>query len=307
VSADLGPRRDVAGELAAAVRAEGLRMGFYYSLYEWMNPLYLSDVDAYVETHMLPQMKDLVTRYEPDILWTDITSPAKAGLAELLADYYTRFPEGAVNTRWGVRRQTAGEPEDSDWVEFADFFTPEYAKLDEISEAKWEACRGIGYSFGYNGNETEEQMISVDELVDLLVDITSKNGNLLLTVGPVADGTIPAGQLERLSGLGAWLGVNGEAIYGSVPWSRAAGETVGGVPLRFTRRGDALFVVLLETPKGRRIEIPSLPLAPDAHVQLLGFDERLEWSQAGENAVIQLPAELPEVPAHTVKITPPPA
>jgi alpha-L-fucosidase len=192
-------------------------------------------------------------------------------------------------------------------VEFADFFTPEYAKLDEISEAKWEACRGIGYSFGFNRNETEEQMISVDELVDLLVDITSKNGNLLLNVGPMADGTIPPGQVERLRGLGAWLSVNGEAIYETTPWSRAVGETAGGVPVRFTRKGNNLFAILLETPKGARIEVPSLGLAPGSSVQLLGREGDLEWSLEGGGAGIQLPEDLPESPAHALKITPAPA
>jgi alpha-L-fucosidase len=67
----LNPHRDIAGDLTKAVKGKGLRMGFYYSLYEWFNPLYKKDVDTYVTSHMIPQMKDLVTRYTPDILWTD--------------------------------------------------------------------------------------------------------------------------------------------------------------------------------------------------------------------------------------------
>ena len=314
-----GARRDLVGELTEAVLRHGMRMGVYYSGgIDWSFNDTLIDGPGILRTTAVPrseeyaryvdaQWRELIDRYEPDILWNDITYPENAGLAELLADYYNRFPDGAVNNRWGVRRHTGDEPEDSDWVEFADFFTPEYAKLEEISQAKWETCRGIGYSFGYNRNETEDQMISVDELVDLLVDIVSKNGNLLLNVGPMADGTIPPGQVERLRGLGAWLGVNGEAIYGSIPWSRAAGETASGVPLRFTRKDDALYAVLLETPKARRVEIPSLPLAPDAQVRLLGAEEALEWSTAGEGVVIQLPSDLPDAPAHTLRISPPPA
>jgi alpha-L-fucosidase len=257
----------------------------------------------YVDAHW----RELIDRYEPDILWNDITYPENANLPGLMADYYNRFPEGAVNNRWGVRRHREDEPEDSDWVEFADFFTPEYAKLEEISEAKWEACRGIGYSFGYNRAETEEQMIPVDELVDLLIDITSKNGNLLLNVGPMADGTIPPGQVARLRALGAWLGVNGEAIYGSAPWSRAAGETASGVPVRFTRKGDDVFAILLETPEGREIVIKSFRPAPGSLVELLGREGALEWTQAGEDVAIRLPAELPDSPAHSLKIARAPA
>ena len=315
-----GARRDLVGELSEAVRGHGMRMGLYYSGgIDWSFNDTLIDRPGILRTTAVPRSeeyaryvdahwRELIDRYEPDILWNDITYPENANLPALLADYYNRFPEGAVNNRWGVRRSEDG-PEDSDWVEFADFFTPEYAKLDEISEAKWEACRGIGYSFGYNRNETDAQMISVDDLVDLLVDIVSKNGNLLLNVGPMADGTIPAGQVERLRGLGDWLAVNGEAIYGSTPWSRASGETAGGVSVRFTQKGDEVFAVLLDTPANPRIEIRSLPLAPGSQVWLLGVEGELEleWSQAGENVVIQLPAELPEAPAHTVKITPPPA
>jgi alpha-L-fucosidase len=309
-----GSERDLVGELTQAVRGHGMRMGVYYSGgVDWSFNDTLIDRPGILRTTAVPRSeeyaryvdahwRELIDRYQPDILWNDITYPENAGLAELLADYYNRFPEGVVNNRWGVRRHTEGEPEDSDWVEFADFFTPEYAQLDEISEAKWEACRGIGYSFGYNRAETEEQMISPDELVDLLVDIVSKNGNLLLNVGPMADGTIPAGQVERLRALGAWLAVNGEAIYGTTPWTRAVGETRNGVPVRFTRKGDDLFVILLETPESPRIEIPALPVEPGAQVRLLGSDVSIEWTRDGDSLVVSLPESLPEAPAHALRI-----
>jgi len=311
-----GAERDLVGELTAAVRGQGMRMGVYYSGgIDWSFNDTLIDRPGILRTTAVPRSdeyaqyvdahwRELIDRYEPDILWNDITYPEDAGLAQLLADYYNRFTEGAVNNRWGVRRHAEGEPEDSDWVEFADFFTPEYAKLDEISAAKWESCRGIGYSFGYNRNETEEQMISVDELVDLLVDITSKNGNLLLNVGPMADGTIPEGQVERLRGLGAWLDVNGNAIYGTVPWSRASGETAGGVPVRFTRKGEEVFAILLETPASRRVEIPALPPQKGSRVQLLGVEGDLAWSREGESLVVNLPPSLPDAPAHVLRVIP---
>jgi len=87
-----------------------------------------------------------------------------------------------------------------------------------------------------------------------------------------------------------------------MPWSRATGETASGVPVRFTRKGDDLFAILLETPPTRRIEIRSLPLAPGTRIQLLGAEGDLEWSQADENAVVELPESLPEAPAHTLRI-----
>ncbi len=97
--------------------------------------------------------------------------------------------------------------------------------MDDITGYKWETCRGLGYSFGYNQVERPEHTIAERELIHLLVDIVAKNGNLLLNVGPMADGTIPQIQASRLSALGAWLDVNDEAIFGTRPWERAEGKT----------------------------------------------------------------------------------
>ena len=140
------------------------------------------------------------------MLWNDIGYPAAGRSPQLFADYYDVHPDGVVNNRFdflGVAGGTA----------HADFTTPEYAQMDDITAAKWEACRGIGHSFGLNRNAPDDDLLNVDALVHLLVDIVSKNGNLLLNVGPAADGRIPHAQAERLLGLGWWLKVNGEAIF----------------------------------------------------------------------------------------------
>src|SRR5581483_7097073 len=100
-------------------------------------------------------------------------------------------------------------------------------------------------SFGYNRAEGEAKTIAPDKLIYMLVDIVSKNGNLLLDVGPEADGTIPPVQMERLDALGAWLKQNGEAIYDTVPWTEAAAKSTEGDDLRFTRKGGNLFVTIL--------------------------------------------------------------
>ena len=120
------------------------------------------------------------------------------------------MPDGVIDDRFGIKH--------------SDFTSPEYEKLDKISPTKWEECRGLGRSFGYNRAEGEAETIAPDELIALLVDIVSKNGNLLLDVGPEADGTIPPVQMSRLQALGAWLQQNGEAIYGTKPLEAGCGR-----------------------------------------------------------------------------------
>ena len=150
----------------------------------------------------------------------------------------------------------------SPWRRRADRITttspPEYATFDEIQDIKWECCRGIGHSFGYNRNEGDEQLLPEDELIHMFVDIVSKNGNLLLNVGPMADGTIPANQADRLRSLGRWLDVNGAAIFDTRPWQRADGKTGDSLDLRFTASDEALYATILGRPSQSDIVIQSL-------------------------------------------------
>ncbi len=176
-------------------------------------------------------MRELIQRYHPAVLWNDIDYPKSGHPLEIMAEYYNAVLDGVIDDRFGVQH--------------SDFKSPEYQTLDKISETKWEECRGLGRSFGYNRAEGEAETIAPDELIYLLVDIVSKNGNLLLDVGPEADGTIPPVQMSRLQALGTWLQQNGEAIYGSRPWKRAVGETAEDIPVRFTRK----FRSLRHTPR----------------------------------------------------------
>ncbi|MBP5327451.1 MAG: alpha-L-fucosidase [Bacteroidales bacterium] len=209
-----GPCRNIVAELTNAVRNEGLRMGFYYSLPEWSNSRHkwMQDPDKnigdYVENYMIPQFKDLVSRYRPDVIFTDgdWQNTAKQFHAEELISWYynTVGPDAIVNDRWGNGTQHG-------------FKTPEYS--DGINETKipWAECRGIGRSFGYNRNEDVENFLTDRQLIQHFVELVANGGGLTLNVGPMADGTIPFIQQERLRALGHWLKVNGEAIYGSEP------------------------------------------------------------------------------------------
>jgi hypothetical protein len=164
------------------------------------------------------------------------------------------------------------------------------------------AWRGLGQSFGYNRADGEAQTIAPDKLIHLLVDIVSKNGNLLLDVGPEADGTIPAAQMERLKAGGAWLGQNGEAIYGTHPWKRAEGKTSDDVDVRFTRKDSIFYATLMGDVKGPAVTLMSLPIKPGARIQLLGSGKQLQWSQMGNDLKVMLPSSLPGKYAWVLKI-----
>lgn len=256
-SVDVGPHRDLAGDLSAAVKEKGLHMGFYYSLYEWYNPLYLSDVDKYVDQHMLPQLKDLVCRYEPDIVWTDgeweYTSQTWRS-TEFLSWLYNESPvrdNVVVNDRWGSETRSR----------HGGFYTTEYdlnssqaQNMSATATRPWEECRGIGNSFGYNRAETLEHYSSTPQLITTLIERVARGGNLLLDIGPKADGTIPLVMQDRLLGIGEWLKTNGEAIYGSQPWHDAPADAPEGV--YFTTVGPDLYV-LLTRPCGS-VNLPSV-------------------------------------------------
>jgi alpha-L-fucosidase len=301
---DIGPHRDLAGDLALAVRAHGLKMGFYYSLYEWYNPLYHADFNRYVDEHMLPQMKDLVERYHPSILWTDgewehPSSDWKS--TEFLAWLFNQSSvrdEIVINDRWG--KETRGAD--------GGFYTSEYGKYRgegfEKNQLvhKWEEDQGMGASFGYNRNEDADDYKTPGQLIRLLVNAVSKGGNLLLDIGPTADGRIPVIMQERLLQIGAWLKVNGEAIYGSRPWR----QTAEGDSLRYTSKGRTVYAIALKWP-GRELVLDAPKAGKDTTVSLLGYAAPLVWSSKGGKLAIEMPAlgldELPNPYAYVFKLT----
>ena len=252
----LHAERDIVGDLTKAVQKQGMKMGLYYSGgYDWTfntGPIETEkdyeavkpQSEAYGK-YAFAQIHELIDRYHPAILWNDIDWPKTGNALQVEADYYNATPDGVIDDRFGIKH--------------SDFTSPEYEKKDEISEKKWEECRGLGRSFGYNRAEGEKETIAPGELIALLVDIVSKNGNLLLDVGPEADGTIPPVQMDRLKALGAWLKQNGEAIYDTTPWTKAAGKSAEGDDLRFTKKSEDLYVTVLGKPKAQTITVTDLP------------------------------------------------
>jgi len=276
-SVDIGPHRDLAGDLTKAVKAKGLHMGFYYSLYEWFNPLYLENTDKYVDDHMFPQMKDLVTRYEPDIFWTDgewDLPSEKWKSTEFLTWLYNESAvknSVVVNDRWGKETRS----------KHGGIYTTEYDLIGESKGVKeithpWEECRGIGTSFGYNRIEDLDNYMTSKALIDLLVEKVSAGGNLLLDIGPTADGLIPVIMQQRLLDIGDWLKVNGEAIYGTTTWKNRPENTLKG--LYFTTKGNTLYVICTQWPQ-KRLSVPGIKSA--GKVSLLGSDLKVTATANG--------------------------
>jgi alpha-L-fucosidase len=325
---EIGPKRDLLGDLSEAVRGKGLRMGYYYSLYEWYNPLWLTDKPRYVREHMFPQFKDLVTRYKPSIIFSDgeweMTS-AEWHSPELLAWLFNESPvkdEVVVNDRWGseTRHKDGG------------YWTTEYTPGMSGIDHPWEESRGMGFSYGYNRAEKLEDYHTGRELVIMLVDLVSRGGNLLLDIGPAADGTIPVIMEERLIQIGSWLKVNGEAIYGTRPWKEtrqwSAGEapkmdyntrfeTVydvtklagkpkpgkAGIEAFFTTKGSDLFAILPRWP-GTSFQVKGV--SGVKAVSLLGGTGELKFKDGKDGVLVSLP-ELPEEllgqPAWVLKVS----
>ena len=254
-----------------------MRMGLYYSGgYDWpyngavirraADVVLAAPDDAAYREYVTAHVLELIDRYRPSVLWNDISWPAGGNLAELFARYYNTVEDGVVNDRWlqpepvrGAVKQTllrfGGDLLQLLWplipprrkrLTFGsprhyDFRTPEYEVPHTVTERKWELARGVGHSFGANRYERPEDIITGTELVRMFCDVISKNGNLLIGVGPRPDGTVPESQQAPLRALGTWLSVNGEAVYGSRPWVMAESATAEGTPVRFTwPRGPCL-------------------------------------------------------------------
>lgn len=254
----MGPKRDITGELTDAVRKAGLRMGLYYSgLIDWQfanDPIFVEAQNfgnacptyAYAD-YSYNQMKELIDTYHPSILWNDIGWPKQSEelMPYLLTHYYNTVEEGVVNDRFNGL--------------YHDFTTKEYKYGEANREEKWEMTRGMGLSFGYNANEGDDQLISLPKLINLLVSTVANNGNLLLNIGPKADGTLPTEQVKRLLELGRWLEVNGEGIYETRCSKRTSKVREGGQEIHYTRKGQDLYVFVDGLKEGENvIELPDV-------------------------------------------------
>ena len=340
-SVDSGPGRDLCQELADSVRSVGgVKMGYYYSLWDWFNPYNdnMKEIRSgnnnrykkYIKEVFYPQFRELVEKYKPALLFSDGDWLADDNYWEtkpLLAQLYNSAinrDEVIINDRWGKGRGKNGG-----------YFTTEYGSGFENVDKPWEENRGMGHSFGFNRNEDFTQYNSTKELVFMLVDLVSRGGNLLLNIGPTADGRIPVFMQNRLLEIGHWLDVNGEAIYGTKTWKKSCQWSEGKIPkfstsnyksgfpifevtlnpkpgnahkqLYFTQKEQTLYGLMPVWPSSGKIEIRELEVSSNSKVTLLGVEGDLQYTKTTKGVEITLPqlnpTRLPCKDIFTLKIT----
>jgi len=338
-AAKMGPKRDVVGDLARSVRKLGLVFGLsshreehwwffdggmkfdsdvrdprYRSLYGPAQPESVPPDKEWLD-EWLVYTCELVDKYRPQIVWFDwwINNPAyEPYLKKFGAYYYSRGAE------WG--KGVAINYKDKAFPEQAAVFDIERGQLSDIRPLLWQTDTSVSRnSWGYVKNQDYK---TTGSIVSDLVDIVSKNGALLLNVCPKPDGTIPKEEEEMLLGIGGWLAINGEAIYGTRPW-KVYGEgptavVAGGFQegkytfkpkdVRFTTKGNVLYAVPLVWPEGE-LTIQSLSTNLSLYtdeigsVELLGSDEPVQWSRGKRGLKVVLPRRRPSEYAPVLKIT----
>ncbi|MGQ9621463.1 MAG: alpha-L-fucosidase [Bacteroidales bacterium] len=289
---DVGPHRDLLGDLTRAVKNKGLKMGYYYSLLEWYHPLYKKEtINEYIDQHMIPQMKELVTLYKPDILWTDGEWDYPSDVLKSTEFLQWLFNESlvretvAINDRWGKETRS----------KHGGYFTTEYDlvhdgdALNMKFERPWEECRGMAGSFGYNRNETLEDYSTSEALIHILINKVARGGNLLLNIGPTADGRIPEIMQQRLLDIGNWLKINGEAIYGTRKWEEAPAVTPETTQY-FTRKDSDLYLIIT---KWQNTPVTIKGISNPVSVELLGFEGKIRYSYSGGKLTIFPPVVTP--------------
>ncbi len=340
----LGPQRDLIGEQAKAFRKAGIVFGasshraehwFFFDGGMYFN----SDVrnprfaDLYGPAHnkrssesqaeppdkaflddWLLRSCEIVDKYHPQVVYFDwwICQPVfQPYLKTFAAYYYNRGVEWKKQVAINFK-----EWEGFSFPQGSGVFDMERGQASAIRPDFWQTCTSVSKnSWGYITNHIYKD---TGELVDELVDIVSKNGTMLLNIGPKADGTIPEREQQILREIGAWLKINGEAIYGTRPWHKfgegptqiAAGSfsdknkpQFTAEDFRFTTKGKTLYAIALAWPEDRKLLVKSLAGQSLKRVELLGYKGKLKWERTAEGLVVNLPENAPSDFAVTLKIS----
>ena len=351
-AAKMGPHRDVIGQLAKAVRADGLHFGvsshrvehnfflgvgraipsdvndpqyaaFYGPAHNWLSNKWGTPLDGdftYVSSawanDWLARAAEIVDKYHPDIVYFDWwigQALIRPNLTRFAAFYYNNSLKygdhvGVINYK------------DYAMQEHSAVLDVERGQLAELRPLYWQTDTSVSNkSWGYINDDTFK---SPEFIVHQLIDIVSKNGNLLLNIGPKSDGTIPEQVKQVLLGVGGWLDVNGEAIYGTRPWriygegpTKAAAGAFHDTDVtnytsddfRFTTKGGALYVIGLSWPGNGEAVVRSLASAVGGErvkgVSLLGSGAKVQFDQQGDGLHVKLPGQPPSKYAYVLRVT----
>jgi alpha-L-fucosidase len=298
--------KDLIGPLADAARKEGLKFGLYYSqAQDWVHPggaksrfeepqgwdpAQVGTMESYLDTIAVPQVREILTRYRPDILWWDTPRWMNQERANRLIPLIGLVPGIIHNDRLGGDYQ--GDTE-----------TPEqHIPATGFPDRDWEVCMTMNDTWGYKSYD--ENWKSTETLIQKLCDIVSKGGNFLLNIGPKADGTIPQASIDRLEEVGAWMAVNGESIYGTTaspfgrfPWGRST--------VKFRDDGATVYLHVFDWPADGKLRVPGFGSEPES-IRLLATGERLNFDRFApgddKGISVHVPAGAPDPHASVIRI-----
>ncbi|MDR3252040.1 MAG: alpha-L-fucosidase [Tannerella sp.] len=324
---DVGERlgQDLIRPLVDRCNEKGLKFGFYYGTQEWEYPIiadngemvvrqwfrknyknpaapYTPDLENlipgkiavrdFLKDYLIPQAVEFIDRYDPDIVWYDgdWQDPIEdLGSYEISAYFYNQAQgrkDVAVNDRYGLRPDKRIAR-----ARLGDVFTSEHHSLPPNKmngDHAWEENRGISHSFGFNWQDTDDNIMSSKGFVDMFVDIVANGGNLLLVVNLDGQGALPEMQEKRLKDIGKWLKVNGEGIYYTRPY---AVPSEGNIRYTRSKDGKTVFAISLEWP-GKQLQLKSVEPVKGSKIYMLGYKDPLKWSYKDGTTTIALPSKL---------------
>jgi len=327
-SVEMGPRRDLARQLAESLRKRGLKLGFYYSIDDWEYPIIGKDdrlevrlwetpgtpeyseekwaglfsgkipVRDFYDEYINPAAVEFFDKYDPDIFWGDGDwgGPDATGRkTRPMIAYFLNRAEGrkkvVFNDRLGLCRGTPKTPAGRQPNAHGDHWSSEgdYKPGEAlVADHAWEENHGLSHSFGYNWRETDKDVRSAKELLHMLIDVVANGGNLLLITNLTPTGNLDPMMASRLKEVGAWLKLNGEAIYATRKWTTFRQDA-----LRFTRSKDGRFVyvICLEWP-GKQTIVKNLQALEGSEIHMLGVAAPLAWKQSADGLSIEIPESL---------------
>lgn len=299
--------KDVLKELSQACREAGLKFGVYYSIMDWhhINAQLYSYLDhaldksrdnkenfaKYFNEYMIPQVKEIVNGYHPDIMWFDgewISNYTHEQGVELYTLLREMDPDLIINNRVDKGRDGLQGMNKGDQKYMGDFGTPEQEILDTKTSLDWESCMTMNDTWGYK--KDDDNWKSAGKLVHNLIDVTVKGGNYLLNVGPTAEGLIPKESISRLNCIGHWMSTNNEAIYKT---EKMSGSYHQGDDIMFSKKkGENIYYAYIMSRPKRKIILYNLKPKEGSQIALLGARIPINWEWENHQLIIHFPKEL---------------